>query len=323
MIEEVLPDLYTIEVPLPRNPLRALNSYVIKGDGRFLVIDTGMNRDECRQAMTEGLRQIGVDLERTDFFITHLHADHIGLVSTLARPSSRISFNKPDATVIRADNQWQKNSRFALMNGFPEDELNTALANHPGRIYSARRDTDFHLTADGDAVNIGDYMFRCVVTPGHTRGHTCLYEPNRKILLSGDHILVDITPNISLWGDDENPLKQYLASLEKVNQLDIDLVLPGHRERFRDCRARIAELKKHHETRANEVLGLVANAPGRNAFDIASNMTWDMDYKQWSDFPPNQKWFAFGEAVSHLKYLQDNGKVIKQTRDTGAVYTAR
>jgi len=44
------------------------------------VIDTGLNRKECLEAMETGLREIKVDLGKTDFFITHLHADHFGLV---------------------------------------------------------------------------------------------------------------------------------------------------------------------------------------------------------------------------------------------------
>ena len=62
----------------------------------------------------------------------------------------------------------------------------------------------------------------------------CLYEPNKKILVSGDHILNNITPNIQLWSDRWNPLKEYLTSLDKVYEFDIELVLPGHREHFQE-----------------------------------------------------------------------------------------
>ena len=64
----------------------------------------------------------------------------------------------------------------------------------------------------------------------------------KKILISGDHILSDITPNIQCWSDQEDPLKNYLASLDKVYQLDVDLVLPGHRRVFKNFRERISEL---------------------------------------------------------------------------------
>ncbi len=82
-IEEIFPHIYRAEIPLPQNPLKATNSYVIRGEGRYLVIDTGMNREECRKAMENYLSTLAVDLNRTDFFITHLHADHFGLVAHL------------------------------------------------------------------------------------------------------------------------------------------------------------------------------------------------------------------------------------------------
>ena len=79
MTEEILPNLYRIEIPLPKSALKTLNYYLIRADGRFLLIDTGLNREECRRAMISSLDELGVDLSKTDFFITHMHADHMGL----------------------------------------------------------------------------------------------------------------------------------------------------------------------------------------------------------------------------------------------------
>lgn len=72
-IEELLENLFRIEIPLPESPLRSLNSYVIKSSDRNLIVDTGFNRKECLEAMEAGLKELEIDLGRTDFFITHLH----------------------------------------------------------------------------------------------------------------------------------------------------------------------------------------------------------------------------------------------------------
>jgi len=77
-------------------------------------------------------------------------------------------------------------------------------------------------------IDIGRYSFRCIETPGHSPAHFCLYEAKNKILVSGDHILFDITPNITFWPQLDNSLKSYLDSLDKVYNLDVNLVLPGH-----------------------------------------------------------------------------------------------
>src|SRR4030042_5279415 len=125
MGEEILPNLYRIEVPLPQSPLKALNSYLVKGQGRFLVIDTGMNRDECLREMVSGLERLNVDLRKTDFFITHLHADHLGLVANLATSTSKVYFNQKEASMVNAENsdrekRWEEIQTVYLSNGFPE-----------------------------------------------------------------------------------------------------------------------------------------------------------------------------------------------------------
>jgi hypothetical protein len=99
-----------------------------------------------------------------------------------------------------------------------------------------------------------------------------------------------------------------LTSLDKVYDLDVELVLPGHRSIFRNQKERIRELKQHHQARLTEVISILERGK-QNAFQVASQMTWDIGYRSWSLFPPAQKLFAFGEAMAHLKYLEEAGEV--------------
>jgi glyoxylase-like metal-dependent hydrolase (beta-lactamase superfamily II) len=313
MIEEVFPNIFRMEIPLPKNPLKAINSYLIMSGDRFLMVDTGMNRVECMEAMQSSLKELQVNLTQIDFFITHLHADHLGLVSELAQDSSEIYFNYPDQEVMNDINHWDEMAASARMNGFPEFHIQAAIANHPGRKYHARRSLNVTPLKEGDQLAVGEYFFQCVETPGHTRGHMCLYEPRTKIFFSGDHILNDITPNIALWSEDDDPLQQYLKSLDKIDGYKIERVLPGHRSLFHDHRRRIAELKEHHEVRNGEVLNILQTGR-QNAYQVASQMTWDIDCDRWEDFPLPQQWFAGGEALAHLQYLQGEGPVKKEIR---------
>ena len=316
MIEEIRPDLFRVEVPLPNSPLKFLNSYVIRSPGRNLIVDTGLNRKECLEAMQSGLRQLDVQLEKTDFFITHLHADHFGLVSKLATTSSQVFFNRPERELIEASGWWERMVAYAARNGFPENELQAAIQSHPGREFASEWVPEISILQEGDEIIAGNYRFRCVSTPGHSLGHTCLYEPHKKILVAGDHILIDITPNIQCWSDDQNPLQNYLKSLDKVNDMEIDLVLPGHRRLITDHRARIAELKEHHQRRLREVLSILGG-DSQTAYQVASQMAWDLDCDSWGQFPRAQKWFATGEAIAHLRYLQRKGFIIR--KDEGAM----
>jgi glyoxylase-like metal-dependent hydrolase (beta-lactamase superfamily II) len=310
MCEEILPNLFRLKIPLPDSPLKYLNSYVIKGPDRNLIIDTGLNRRECLEAMQAGLGTLGIDLKASDIFITHLHADHFGLVAKLATDTSHVYFSRPEKELIESWEGFGPMIAYAGQNGFPEDELQAALDKHPGAKFGSEWIPEMKLLEDGDEIRIGDYEFRCVVTPGHTMGHICLYEPDKKILVAGDHILIDITPNIQCWSDTQNPLKHYLASLEKVYSLKVELTLPGHRRLIENHQTRIEELKRHHADRLTEVLSIL-KAGAMNAFQVASQMTWDIDSESWDQFPVAQKWFATGEAISHLRYLEEEGQLVR------------
>ena len=319
MIEEPLPGIFRIEVPLPGNPLKAINSYLIKGHSRNLLIDTGMNREECRTALESGLRELEVAIRDTDIFVTHMHADHSGLVADLVADGSMIYASRQDAPLINFGPDWEGMRQFAATAGFPWDDLQKAIQRHPGNQYRTSHHVDFKLVDEGDVVSAGDYRFRCVETPGHTRGHLCLYDEDRKLLVSGDHVLRDITPNISVWSSVENPLEQYLKSLDKVAMLDVEAVLPGHRRPFSDLQVRIGELKHHHQARADEVLAILKDGPA-SPFQVAARMTWDLTYRTFDEFPVQQKWFAGGEAVAHIRYLEEKGQVRHEVRGGRIVY---
>lgn len=309
-MQEVLPNAYRIEVPLPGSPLKSLNSYVFRGTRRHLVVDTGMNREECRTALLAGLREMGVAPWECDFFLTHMHADHSGLLSALVTEDSVVYCSGEDAARLNrfVEEDLSRQAEFYSRQGFPEGELREATLRHPGYLYRASRAIDFTAVDDLDTIEIGDYSFTCLLTPGHTAGHMCLYEAARGVLVSGDLVLGDITPNVSMWSDEGNPLREYLDSLARVRSLGARLVLPGHRKPFADCGGRIDELVRHHQQRAEEVLAILEQGP-RTAYQIASQMTWDMTYPTWNEFPASQKWFAVGEALSHIRYLDREGMI--------------
>ena len=314
MCEEILPNLFRIKIPLPESPLKYLNSYVVRNSKKNLIIDTGLNRKECLEAMQNGLQKLGVELWQSDIFITHLHADHFGLVTKLASDSSDILFSRPEKELMESWEGFGAMTEYARKNGFPEDELKAALDKHPGAKYGSDWIPELKVLDEGDKISIGDYHFKCVATPGHTMGHICLYEATKKILIAGDHILIDITPNIQCWSDSQNPLKHYLSSLDKIYKMEIDKVLPGHRRLIDDHRARISELKEHHQRRLKEILEILNKHP-MHAFQIASRMTWDINAETWDHFPVAQKWFATGEAIAHLRYLEDEEKVTRENKD--------
>ncbi|MDK1021449.1 MAG: MBL fold metallo-hydrolase [Candidatus Hydrogenedentes bacterium] len=325
MVDKVFENIHRIEVPLPRNPLKSVNCYVVKGADRDLVIDTGMNRPECRSAMESGLKELNVDLTRCDFFITHLHADHLGLASHLATEGSTVYFNRTEAKMVRMMKEkggfGSRMTDFARLAGFSDAEMKDSLRNHPGQRFQAAHSVDFHLMDEGDTLEVGGYHFECIATPGHSPGHLCLYDADTKLMIAGDHVLGEITPNISAMARDENPLAEFLKSLDKVYEYDVDLALPGHRSLIKDFHGRIDELREHHRERLDEVMS-VLDGKALPGYDVASRMTWKMKAATWEEVGIMQKWFATGEAIAHLHYLAEKGAVTAEEQDGVTLYSS-
>jgi glyoxylase-like metal-dependent hydrolase (beta-lactamase superfamily II) len=318
MIKEILPHLYCLDIPLPNSPLKAINCYVIKGHDRSLVIDTGMNREECKSVLFPGLRELGIDSEKMDIFITHLHADHIGLIGDLASEASKLYFNRTETAIVTGDRHWADLLDFYLSNGFPLEVLKKSVAGHPGFLYNTSRLPEFTVVDDGYTIEVGDFQLTCIETPGHSPGHMCLYDSKRKILFSGDHILFDITPNITYWMGVKDSLRNYLASLDKVRSLEVEFVLPGHRNPWHHHLERINELHNHHQQRLNEAISALEEGE-MTAYEVAPCITWNISYKNWEQFPATQKWFAVGETIAHLHYLENDGVISRHCED-GKVY---
>ncbi len=323
MVEEIAHGFYRIPIPLPESLLGSVNAYVVKGPERSLIVDTGMDLDLCMQAMDEGLHRIDVDAAGCDFFITHSHPDHFALVSRLLREGSVIYIDRREAEVletVRSGAMFADFQTFARLTGFPESDLARILPPELTRP-SKEQVWPFRFVKDADLIAAGDYRFRCVSTPGHSRGHTCLYEPTRRLLLAGDHLLGDITPGIQARSGPEDPLSDYLQGLDKIYPLDVRLVLPGHRDPFTHFRERIGELREHHRMRAAEIMAELEDG-GKGAYEIASGITWNVVASgSWAAVPDLQKLLATGETLAHLKYLEGKGALRGEMRGEKTLFS--
>ena len=78
-----------------------------------------------------------------------------------------------------------------------------------------------------------------VLTPGHAPSHVCLWQPERRLLISGDHLLGRVSPYYD-YGYTPDPAGEFLASLDRVEALDARLCLSGHGRTFGDVQGHIA-----------------------------------------------------------------------------------
>ncbi|MFH0941550.1 MAG: MBL fold metallo-hydrolase [Chloroflexota bacterium] len=314
MSQEIMPGLYRIEVPLAGNPLKSVNSYLVRSGERPLIIDTALNRPECRDWLLGELGALGVDPAGADFFLTHRHGDHRGLVSNLAGAASKVYIGQAEIDFIRTSGYGERRiPDEASRNGFSRHDIEKTFRNPQGSPDTSTASLNYRPLKEGNVLSVGGYRFRCLETPGHSPGHLCLYEPEKKLLVAGDHIMAEISPNVSAWFNNGSPLHDYLSSLDKVLPLEVRLVLPGHRQPFRNFRGRVRELKRHHRARTREVLGILGDGESQHAYQVASRIGWDSNYPSWQEFPVVQRWFATGEAMAHLRFLERQGKVRRHT----------
>lgn len=321
MIDEVLPHIYRIEVPLPQNPLKSLNSYALLSPTRNILIDTGLNRPECSAALFSGMAELGLDFSNTDLVLTHMHADHVGLSGLFESHGSRIFCSFIDGRLaynLYGQKNWANLASLTKPHGFPQSDVEKVMQSLPGRKYPPDCFRRYVPLVEGDKLEIGEYELHCIATPGHTPGNLCLYEPTKKFLFSSDHILGDITPNISQWNLNDTFLATYLDSLNKISHYEVNLVLPGHRSLFTNCRERIQELSSHHAARNQEILAALPAEQALTAYQIASRISWNVHSPDWERFPAAQKWFATGETLAHLCYLRDEGTIVMQ-QDAGQI----
>lgn len=314
MLEKIVENIYKVVVPLPGNPLKELNAYIIKGE-RSLLIDTGFDKPECEKALRDAFEELGI--EEVDVFLTHFHADHSGLVSKMLSENSILYMSEIDGELFkygRTIDYWIEIDDLFAKYGMPRFDVERNSEKHPGYQHGEKKVLDITYLQEGDVLEYGGYSLQVIITPGHTPGHCCLYDAKDKILFCGDHILFNITPNICIEINEENPLKDYFSSLDKVEELEVDVLLTAHRAPVNDMHGRIKELYLHHKERLEEVDKIITDQ-WQNAYEIAGQMHWSIRCNGWDDFPPQQKWFATGEAIAHLQYLYYTNRIAREEVD--------
>ena len=155
---ELLPGLFRLPIPLPRNPLRELNAYLIRGRERSLLIDTGFREPACRQALQAGLRAAGAEHDPLDVLLTHIHTDHTGLASEVVRPGGAIYIGRGDYPFTsRAweEEYWGRIDQRFLQEGFPPEELRITTGTNPARTLGPDLDLpNYQPLEDGDRLTV-------------------------------------------------------------------------------------------------------------------------------------------------------------------------
>jgi glyoxylase-like metal-dependent hydrolase (beta-lactamase superfamily II) len=327
---EVIPGIHWIKSPisLEESSPPHINVYLIRGDNGYLLVDTGWNTDASFATLHNYLVKNGLSFgDISQIIITHIHPDHYGMAGRIKKLSGatlgmhHIEKDFIESRYVSMEALLQQTDRLLIANGVPEREMVAMRDATVGLQHYVVVTPPDRLLRDGDTVSTGEFTFRVIWTPGHSSGHICLYEPEKKVLLSGDHILPKITPNISLNPQSiENPLGRYIKSLEEIKKLDIVMTLPGHDRPFTRTVPRIEEIIRHHGHRNEEILKAIEAGP-RTAYQIAHKITW-RDNSGWGDLPPFHQRMAIFETLAHLEMMAAESRVDRLPRE-GIIYYRR
>jgi glyoxylase-like metal-dependent hydrolase (beta-lactamase superfamily II) len=172
--------------------------------------------------------------------------------------------------------------------------------------------TQYRRIIDGEPIVVGGRIWRVITGYGHAPEHASLYCEALGLVISGDMLLPTISTHVGVWPTDPegDPLGYFLRSIRRYRELPAEvLVLPSHGFPFRGAHERVAQLEAHHEARLAELLRACGEAP-RCAADVLA-----LIFRRPLD--TQQLFFAMGEAIAHLHYLERSGRLRRQVGADG------
>jgi glyoxylase-like metal-dependent hydrolase (beta-lactamase superfamily II) len=309
---EVADGVWSFALPFP-NPLGFAFSYAVPVSDGVLVVDAGWDSDECWEAFQSGLAAAGAGLDDVvGVVVTHVHPDHYGLAERIRATTPAWLAVHPAERPRIADGEHDRVRAVADMaewlhqSGAPASEfaeLASDAADMKARISMVVPEHDL---VDGQAVPGTDGTLVAVHTPGHTPGHLCFHDRQRRMLFTGDHILPRVTPNISKRPQsDVDPLLDFLGSVRKVRDFGDVTVLPGHEWVFGDLGPRLDVLERHHDERLTEIEAAVGNGAG-TVWEVTCAVTWSRPFERLRG---RARRSAIGETLSHLYRLAVVGRI--------------
>jgi len=301
--DRVLPGLWRLRLPLPWPGVPHVNAFAITAGSGVVLVDTGLYEPGGMRQLERALDQAGLRTELVRLLVcTHAHSDHYGLAAPIIDESGcelwmhprHEHMTKSAADPVRA---FERRLEVARQSGVPVEALERYRAARGGQGYGIERivmpDRDL---VPGVEVDTDLGRWQVYETPGHAPSHVVLHQPDRGLLLSGDHLL----GRVSLFYDygwSPDPAGEFLSSLDVVGGLDVQLVLAGHGRPVREAPALVAANRREVERQMGVVRAALAEGP-RTAFEIVPLVLG-------ADAPGSmQVSWGLSQVLSYLRHME-------------------
>ncbi|MGQ9476695.1 MAG: MBL fold metallo-hydrolase [Actinomycetota bacterium] len=311
LVKPIREDILHIDIPIP-HVLRNVNLYLFLGREPALI-DAGPFHPLLAEVVEGALRYAGGN-RLSRLYLTHSHIDHFGLAERVRRSTgAMVAAHRDEAPRIervksRLRREYRCYAALSVELGFPS-EFSDAVFSLAHRWIELSEPCPLEVKLKGgEKVPAGDRLLEVLHTPGHTAGHLCFYEPSEGLLFSGDHLMRSITPNPELYCPPRRGqvtgLPQFIASLERIREIPVEVAYPGHGRPIGKVRRRIDFNILHHRKRLEKTEEAVREG-GRTVWEVALRL-----FPQVRDKDPDVDHFlALKEALGHLLILEERGAV--------------
>jgi glyoxylase-like metal-dependent hydrolase (beta-lactamase superfamily II) len=305
--ERVLPGVWRLRLPLPWPGVPHCNAWAVAAGAGVVLFDCGMHLPGSLAHLERALDQCNLRLEHVRLLVcTHAHIDHYGQAAAVVDRSGCELWMHPDhrhVTAMREDPEKALAGRLEVgrQSGVPEEGLQRWLEARqeqpPGieRVVEPARDLV-------EGVEITTDLGRWITyeTPGHAPSHVCLFQPDRRLLISGDHLLGRVSLYFD-YGYTDDPAGEFLRSLDVVEGLDARLCLPGHGRTFSDVEAHINANRALVNERLRQVEAALADG-ALTAFEVVPKVYGG---------PVTQATGAWwiNKTLCYLRHLEVKGRV--------------
>jgi len=304
--ERVVPGVWRLRLPLPWPGVPHCNAWAVAAGDGIVLFDTGMHEPGSLAHLERAMAQVNLSLENVRLIVcTHAHSDHYGQAADIVdRAGCELWMHPNHEHMTRAaqdpEAALERRIEVARQSGVPEEPLQAYAEARRGQGFGISRliEPDRPLLP-GVEIQTDLGTWAVYETPGHAPSHVCMFQPEQRMLISGDHLLGRVSLYYD-YGYSPDPAGEFLRSLDVVEQLDARLCLSGHGRTFTDVQGHIEANRALVHERIAKVHEVIANGP-ITAFDAVP-----LFYAQ-AISPMNANWWL-SETLCYLTHLEGTGR---------------
>jgi glyoxylase-like metal-dependent hydrolase (beta-lactamase superfamily II) len=312
--ERVLPGVWRLRLPLPFPGVPHCNAWAVASGAGIVLFDCGMHEPGSLAHLERAMAQVDLKLEHVRLLVcTHAHSDHYGQAADIVDATGCELWMHPNHAHMTAaagdpDQALARRLEVARQSGVPDEPLQRYADEARGRGHGIARivEPDRDLVPGVEVpTDLGTWTVH--ETPGHAPSHVCLFQADRRVLISGDHLLGRVSLYYD-YGYSPDPVGEFLGSLDRVEGLDARLCLAGHGRTFTDVQAHIAANRELVAERLAAVERVLAEHGPITAYD-----TVPLAYGEPLT-PLNATWWLT-ETLCYLRHLEVTGRARRDGAD--------